>query len=141
MITTIEGGSSSDSRGTVRFVNNFTFENVKRFYMVENIMAGFARDWHGHMKETIYACAAAGRVLLGVVRLDTDEAFRFMLDGNVPKIVCIPPGCASSFKPLTDGARMLFFSTATLEDSISDSMRYPLGRWNVLDDFGEGDTR
>lgn len=140
MITTMEGGSSSDSRGTVHFVNDFTFENVKRFYMVENIRAGFARDWHGHMKETIYACPVVGRVLLGVVRLDTDETFRCMLEGNAPKIVCIPPGCASSFKPLTDGAKMLFFSTATLEESMSDSMRYPLERWNILDDAGDCDA-
>ncbi len=137
MIKTIEGGSSTDSRGTVHFVNDFSFENVKRFYIVENNREKFARDWHGHMKETLYACAISGEVVLGVVQLDTNETHRFKLNGNMPKIVCIPPGCASSFKSLTDGAKMLFFSTATLEESLSDSIRYPIGQWNILDEAGD----
>ena len=43
-----QGGISVDDRGSVRFVNEFQFQNVKRFYQVENHKSGFIRAWHGH---------------------------------------------------------------------------------------------
>ena len=37
------GGQAVDDRGTVSFVNDFDFNNVKRFYQVENHRRGFIR--------------------------------------------------------------------------------------------------
>jgi dTDP-4-dehydrorhamnose 3,5-epimerase len=42
----INGGIAPDDRGSVRFVNDFDFAKVKRFYQVENHRAGFIRAWH-----------------------------------------------------------------------------------------------
>ena len=50
-IEKVEGGLFADDRGFLRFVNNFDFSQVKRFYQVENHSAGFIRAWHGHKKE------------------------------------------------------------------------------------------
>ena len=41
------------------FVNDFNFENVKRFYQVENHRQGFIRAWHGHKKEGKYILGKA----------------------------------------------------------------------------------
>ncbi len=132
MLEIIEGGISSDDRGSVCFVNDFSFEKIKRFYIVENCRKDYARDWHGHKKETIYALVIAGSIIIGVVNIDTSEMYSIRLDAFVPRIVRIPPGCASSFKPLTEDARVLYFSTATLDESLADSYRYPYDKWNVL---------
>ena len=49
-----QGGLFSDDRGHLRFVNDFNFEGVKRFYQVENHSKNFIRAWHGHEKEGKY---------------------------------------------------------------------------------------
>ena len=46
----IKGGLSVDDRGSVSFVNDFNFSDVKRFYMIQNHVQGFVRAWHGHKK-------------------------------------------------------------------------------------------
>ena len=35
-VNLINGGVAVDDRGSVRFVNDFDFEGVKRFYQVQN---------------------------------------------------------------------------------------------------------
>ena len=35
-IAILDGGIATDDRGCVRFVNDFNFKGVKRFYQVEN---------------------------------------------------------------------------------------------------------
>ena len=66
------GGIAVDDRGSVRFVNDFNFENVKRFYQVENHRQGFIRAWHGHKKEGKYVYVATGTALIGVVNMETE---------------------------------------------------------------------
>jgi len=72
-IKIINGGISVDDRGSVRFVNDFNFENVKRFYQVENHRKGFIRAWHGHKKEGKYVYVSSGTALIGVVNMDSEK--------------------------------------------------------------------
>lgn len=50
----LKGGLAVDDRGTVSFVNDFNFADVKRFYIVENHKQGFVRAWHAHRNESKY---------------------------------------------------------------------------------------
>ncbi len=47
----MKGGLAADERGSVSFVNDFDFKDVKRFYIIKNISIDFKRGFHGHMKE------------------------------------------------------------------------------------------
>ena len=47
----INGGTFKDSRGTLRFVNDFDFSEVKRFYQIENSSTDIVRAWQGHKIE------------------------------------------------------------------------------------------
>jgi len=47
-----KGAVFSDDRGFLRFVNDFDFSDVKRFYQVENHKKGFIRAWHDRDWET-----------------------------------------------------------------------------------------
>ena len=69
-INEIKGGVAVDDRGSVRFVNDFDFKNVKRFYQVSNHKEGFIRAWHGHEREGKYVYVAKGSALIGAVKLD-----------------------------------------------------------------------
>jgi dTDP-4-dehydrorhamnose 3,5-epimerase-like enzyme len=131
MLRVIEGGITSDERGTVSFVNDFHFDHVKRFYIIKNITKGFIRAWHGHRKEGKYVYVVTGSALVGAVNLETGVTYKYILEAAAPQILYIPPGFANGFQSLTDDTQVMFFSTNTLEESLSDSIRYPYNQWNI----------
>jgi dTDP-4-dehydrorhamnose 3,5-epimerase-like enzyme len=127
----MSGGISVDDRGSVRFVNDFNFEGVKRFYQVENHRRGFIRAWHGHKKEGKYVYVTNGSALIGVVNMDTEEISKFVLSDKSPKVLWIPPGNYNGFKSLEENTKILFFSTSTLDESLGDDIREEYNRWNI----------
>jgi dTDP-4-dehydrorhamnose 3,5-epimerase-like enzyme len=137
----IKGGLAVDDRGSVRFVNDFDFEGVKRFYHVENHRIGFIRAWHGHQKEAKYVYVSTGTALVGVTPLDAEEGDlikvqKFVLSAKTPSVLYIPAGNFNGFMNLEEGTNILFFSTSTLQDSLEDDIRKNYDCWNVWqDDF------
>jgi dTDP-4-dehydrorhamnose 3,5-epimerase len=127
----INGGVSVDDRGSVRFVNDFNFEGVKRFYQVENHSRGFIRAWHGHKKEGKYVYVVNGSALVGVVNMETEEVSKFVLSSQTPKVLWIPPGYFNGFKSLEENTKIIFFSTSTLEESLGDDIREDHDKWNI----------
>lgn len=147
----IEGGISTDDRGSVRFVNDFDFTDVKRFYQVENHRTGFIRAWHGHIKEAKYVYVPRGSALVGAVHLNffrtieidgigTAPGSRYVepdyvvLSANNPKIWYIPAGYANGFKTLEPNTIVQFFSTSTLEEALEDDIRYHYSNPNLWDE-------
>jgi dTDP-4-dehydrorhamnose 3,5-epimerase-like enzyme len=129
----IKGDLAVDDRGTVTFVNDFDFKGVKRFYMVENHAKGFVRAWHGHEKEAKYVLVVKGSIILGVVNNNEPMPLpeRLILSDKKPQVVYIPPNHYNGFKTLTDDARVMFFSTSTLEESLGDDIRFPADYWDI----------
>jgi dTDP-4-dehydrorhamnose 3,5-epimerase len=127
----ILGGISVDDRGSVRFVNDFNFGDVKRFYQVENHSRGFIRAWHGHKKEGKYVYVSSGSALIGVVNMDTEKIEKFVLSSKSPRVLYIPPNNFNGFKSLEENTIILFFSTSTLEESLGDDIRESHDKWNI----------
>ena len=136
------GGVSTDDRGSVRFVNDFNFVGVKRFYQIENHSKGFIRAWHGHLKEGKYFYVAKGSALVGAMNLDHEvedlvlakdliQPERYILSANKPSILFIPPNFANGTMNLEDNTIILVFSTSTLEESLKDDIRIPWNKWNI----------
>lgn len=136
MMTTklLNGGISVDDRGSVRFVNEFDFTNVKRFYQIENHRNGFIRAWHGHKKEGKYVYVSSGSALIGVVNMETEEISKFILSDKTPKILWIPPGNYNGFKSLEENTKIIFFSTTSLEESLGDDIREEHDKWNIWEE-------
>jgi len=130
----LNGGIAVDDRGSVRFVNDFNFEGVKRFYQVENHNRGFIRAWHGHKKEGKYVYVTSGSALIGVVNMETEEISKFVLSDKSPKVLWIPPGNYNGFKSLEENTKILFFSTTTLEESLGDDIREEHNKWNIWEE-------
>ena len=130
----LNGGISIDDRGSVRYVNDFNFENVKRFYHVENHSKGFIRAWHGHLKEGKYIYVVSGSILVGIVNIESGEIQKFILSSMSPKILWVPPGNYNGFKTLEDNTKVLFFSTSTLEESLGDDIREDFDKWNIWEE-------
>lgn len=131
--TVINGGIAVDDRGSLRFVNDFDFKNVKRFYQVENHRKNFIRAWHGHKKEGKYVYVASGSALVGAVDLKTESIQKFVLSDKKPQILWIPPSFANGFMNLEDNTKIIFFSTSSLKESSGDDIRYPYDKWNIWD--------
>jgi dTDP-4-dehydrorhamnose 3,5-epimerase-like enzyme len=128
------GGLFADDRGFLRFVNDFDFSNVKRFYQVENHSKNYIRAWHGHLKEGKYVYVAKGTALVGAVDLTTEEVNKFVISSQSPAILYIPPGYANGFKSLEEDTIIMFFSTSTLEESKGDDIRYEWDKWNIWEE-------
>lgn len=128
------GGISTDDRGSVRFVNDFDFKDVKRFYQVENHRTGFIRAWHGHKKEGKYVYVSQGTALVGVVNMDTEEISKYILTDKLPKILWIPPGNYNGFKSLEENTKIIFFSTSTMDESKGDDIRKEYDMWDIWDE-------
>ncbi len=134
----IEGGLAVDDRGDIAFVNDFQFEGVKRFYMVSNHRAGFVRAWHAHRREGKYVTVAQGAAIVAAVAIDNwerpsknAEIHRYVLSAQKPAVLYIPPGYANGFMSLTADTKLVFFSTATLEESRNDDVRYDARYWDA----------
>lgn len=135
-IQVIDGGLAVDDRGTLAFVNSFAFERVKRFYKVENFSTSVIRAWHGHMKEGKYIYCVRGSAIFAAVALDsttvpskTAKVHRFVISSRKPNIVFVPPGHANGFRCLEEGTQVIFFSTASLEETKGDDYRFPVDYW------------
>lgn len=133
----IEGSLTVDDRGEVGFVNGFDMRDVKRFYTVTNHKVGFVRAWHGHKKESKYVTVVDGAAIVAAVKIDNWKkpskdlkVHRFILSSKKPAVLFIPKGYANGFMTLKKDTKLLFFSTATLEESRKDDIRYDAYYWN-----------
>ena len=129
----IKGGIAVDDRGMLSFINDFNFNNVKRFYQVNNFSTKIIRAFHGHRKEGKYVFVPNGSVLINTIPLNELEEKkakaaninRFVLSSINPSILYIPKNYSHGFRALEDNTSILFFSTSTLEDSKGDDIRHP----------------
>lgn len=133
----LRGGLAVDDRGAVGFVNGFDFAGVKRFYTVQNHAAGFVRAWHGHRREAKYVTVVQGAMLIACVEVDDWDrpspalpVHRFVLSASTPAVLYIPAGYANGNMSLTADAKAIFFSTATLEESRDDDVRFDARLWD-----------
>lgn len=133
----IEGGISIDDRGEVGFVNDFDMHSIRRFYTVRNHKSGFIRAWHAHKKENKIVIVIEGAAIIAAVGIDNWEKpsknldiHRYILSEKKPTALYIPCGHANGFMTLTENTKLIFFSTALLEESLGDDFRYDADYWN-----------
>ena len=139
-ITLIKGGIAVDDRGSLRFANEFHFEGVKRFYQVENYRRGFIRAWHGHEREGKYVWVSCGSALVGAVPLDAEKGDlsrvkKFVLSDKCPGVLWIPGGHYNGIMSLEENTRILFFSTASMEETQGDDIRLEYDTWNIWQEY------
>jgi dTDP-4-dehydrorhamnose 3,5-epimerase len=134
----LSGDVSVDDRGSVSFVNDFDFTGVKRFYVVSNHRSGLVRAWHAHRREAKYVTVLTGAAVVGAVRIDVWErpgrqvpVVRHVISAVKPRVFYIPAGYANGFMSLTDDTRVVFFSTASLAESLGDDIRYDARYWDI----------
>jgi len=134
----IDGGLAVDDRGETFHVNDFTFKNVKRFYVITNHTPGFIRAWHGHKQAAKFVFVISGAALIGAVKIDNFDnpnpaapVSRFVLSQHKPAILYIPPGYANGAMTLSADAKIVYFATDTLSETHHDDWRYNAHYWDI----------
>lgn len=134
----INGDTYGDRRGTVAFVNDFSFEDVERFYIVENSPENPIRGWQGHKYDTKYFYCIVGSFEVSYVKIDDWgnpspllEVQTEILTKDNSRILCIPAGHANLIKSLEPGSRLMSFSTLSLNKVEGDDVRYDVNTWPV----------
>jgi dTDP-4-dehydrorhamnose 3,5-epimerase len=133
-----KGNIHKDQRGLVRFVNDFHFEDVKRFYAITHPATSTIRAWQGHKLETKYFYVTKGSFLINWINIDHWEhpskdlkINTHILSDNQSEILIIPPGHVNGFKALEPDSTMIVFSDMSLEESKNDDYRFPQEYWRI----------
>lgn len=129
------GGLAADDRGVLRSIEGADFSRVKRLYAMENFSSETIRAFHGHRKEAKYVTVVCGSALVAAAPLDVAPTTipsplqRFVLSAHSPALLYVPAGYMNGFRALEAHTRILFFSTATVEESKADDYRFPPEYW------------
>ena len=132
----INGGLFSDHRGSIRHVNDFNFNDVKRFYIIKHSDTATIRAWQGHEFEKKYFYPVKGRFVVAWVEIDDFEApsqylipeYKVLSAGK-SEILTVPKGYANGLKALEPDSEILIFSDTELEKSVDEKYRYPAEWW------------
>jgi len=133
----IAAGSATDDRGRVYFSNDFDLRECVRMYIVENFSPGTVRAWHAHRHERKWVMALTGVALACCVAIDDWDTpskdavvHRFTLDADHPAILAVPAGYANGAMALLPQTKLMYFSDASLEETLKDDIRYPARYWD-----------
>ena len=134
--TIIKGGIFSDERGTMRFVNDFRFSDVKRFYFIRHPDTSIVRAWQGHQFEKKYFYPISGSFVIAWVKIDDFEnpsdnliPEYHILSSDNSEILSVPKGYANGLKALEPDSEVMILSDTSLEDSVKENIRYPADKW------------
>ena len=124
----IQCGSYIDSRGALRFCNDFDMSVVKRFYTIANSAERPVRGWIGHRKETKWFFPLKGVTTIKVEPMDLaaknakDAKTNVDLESDKPSVLKVEPGnwfCIEQH----DGAEVMVFSDCRVGEFENDDFR------------------
>lgn len=132
----IKGGSFTDERGIMRFVNDFHFRDVKRFYFIKHPDASVVRAWQGHQFEKKYFYPISGSFAVAWVKIDdfnnpSEDLIPevHLLSAINSEILSVPKGYANGLKALEPNSELMIFSDMDLEESVNEKIRFPADKW------------
>jgi len=129
----IVGGYHTDSRGLLRFVNEFDMKQIRRMYIIEPKF-GQIRAWQGHKKEQKWFFVLEGSFLIQKVSMQVPEhRSKMIVLAEDNRVVHIDSGNYNGFEALTEGSKMLVFSDYTIDEAASDDFRMSMEElaWNA----------
>ena len=132
----IKGGHFSDHRGDMRFVNDFEFDDIARFYFIKHKDEKFIRAWQGHEFEKKYFYPITGSFIIAWVKIDDFDnpsstliPEHHIIEQERSEIVCIPKGYANGLRALEPNSELMIFSDMDLEQSVNERHRYDSHFW------------
>ena len=132
----IQGGNFSDHRGTLSYVNDFSFKDIERFYIISNSDTHPVRAWQGHKLDAKNFYCLSGSFRIHYVKIDNwenpskDLAIEtVILSASESKMLHIPAGYANAIESLELDSKLISFSTLPLSNVSEDDVRYDANYW------------
>ena len=132
----IEGGNFSDHRGTLSYVNDFSFKDIERFYIISNSDTHPLRAWQGHKLDAKNFYCLSGSFRIHYVKIDNWEnpskdltIETVTLTESESKMLHIPAGYANAIESLGPDSKLISFSTLPLSNVSEDDVRYDANYW------------
>ena len=134
----IEGGNFSDNRGTLSYVNDFSFKDIERFYIISNSDTHPLRAWQGHKLDAKNFYCLSGSFRIHYVKIDNWEnpskdltIETVTLTESESKMLHIPAGYANAIESLEPDSKLISFSTLPLSNVSEDDVRYDANYWKL----------
>lgn len=134
----IMGGNFSDHRGIISYVNDFSFKDIERFYIISNSDDYPIRAWQGHKLDAKNFYCLNGSFKIHFVKIDNWEnpsrdltVETIFVSTLESKIVHIPAGYANAIESLEKDSKLISFSTLPLSNVREDDVRYDSNYWNI----------
>ncbi|MGY3055215.1 dTDP-4-dehydrorhamnose 3,5-epimerase-like enzyme [Pedobacter sp. UYEF25] len=131
--TIISGDLSEDTRGSISFVNDFSMESVKRFYVIKHSDTSIIRGWRGHKIEQRWFYVSQGIFQVKIVKIDdwdnpskTLQQISFDLDAAVPRVLHVPTGYATCLQALHKNSQVIVFADHAIDHAKNDDHLFPL---------------
>jgi len=127
----IKGGSHTDHRGTIHFVNDFDMSQVKRFYLIEHPNIEVIRAWRAHRIEQRWFNAVAGKFVIRIVKIDNWESPTKVVSiqdvhlSSCNEVLYIPSGYGTWIQAEENNSKLLVFGDYGIEHAINDDYLYP----------------
>jgi dTDP-4-dehydrorhamnose 3,5-epimerase-like enzyme len=128
----INGGSHTDTRGTVRFNNSFDATAIKRIYLIENNETTFVRGWQGHRIEQRWFSVLQGSFKIRLIAIDNWKnpsrnlkSLSFIINTEKLDVLHVPQGYVSSIQSLEQGSKLLVMADYVL-GVIQDEYRFDI---------------
>ena len=134
----IQGGNFSDHRGAISYVNDFSFNDIQRFYIISNSDENPIRAWQGHKLDAKNFYCISGSFKIYFIKIDNWEnpskdlrMETVFVSASESKIVHIPAGYANAIHSLEKDSKLISFSTLSLTNVIEDDVRYDSNYWKI----------
>jgi len=134
----IQGGNFADHRGSISFVNDFSFSDIERFYIISNSNENPVRAWQGHKLDAKNFYCLTGSFKIHFIKIDNWEnpskdlkIETVLVSESDSKIVHIPAGYANAVESLEENSKLISFSTLPLSKVSEDDVRYPSDYWLI----------
>ncbi|WP_320113091.1 dTDP-4-dehydrorhamnose 3,5-epimerase family protein [Draconibacterium orientale] len=132
----IAGGTFTDHRGILSYVNDFNLTSIKRFYTITHPDKNVVRAWQGHQEEHKYFHVVKGSFIVAWVEIDNFnspspnlKANYKVLKASENNVLSVPPGYANGLKAIEPNAQIMVFSDYALNESLDDKIRFDKDLW------------
>ena len=134
----IAGGNFSDHRGTLSYVNDFSFKDIEHFYIINNSDAHPVRAWQGHKLDAKNFYCLSGSFNIHFVKIDNWEnpskdltIETVTLAATESNMLHVPAGYANAIQSLEPDSKLISFSTLPLSNVTKDDVRYEANYWII----------
>ena len=119
-------------------MNDFSFADIERFYIISNSDENPIRAWHGHKLDAKNFYCLFGSFKIHFIKIDNWEnpskdlsIETVLVSESDSKIVHIPSGYANAIESLESNSKLISFSTLPLANVKEDDVRYPSDYWKI----------